>query len=219
MTIKFDATVADMADRAANRITEPGKYIGKFTDVQLVTSQRKGTKGLNLFFESNDGGKLNLSLWYKHGDNGSAEGAVIGYGYSILQALMQLVGGKAFNPKPATVEVYDTISKTRIDVPGENWPDACDKQIGVVLEQENYTSNSGVINRKFNLVGVFEAATGLMVSEINARKVKPEKLNRLLAGLRIKTSTTVAKQPPSPSEGGYVPLPDSFGSDPDDIPF
>lgn len=192
---QFDAGLASKADEAANRLTEGGAYIGRFKKAWAVEAQ-SGTEGIELGFDS-PSGNTTVTLYTRRSDGTAVFGA------NFVNAMMYLFGLKSLKSVPCKVERYDEDAKARVEVDGEGYPDLCERNIGIVLQKELYTKQGGGQGERLALIGVFQPETRLMVSELVDRKTKPEKLDRLLKGLKVKdTRKAQAAEPSQPSMGG-----------------
>lgn len=194
----FDEDSAVKADSAASRINEGGGYIGTFSRAEKVTAQ-SGTTGIFFQFEQKGGGDASFTLWTKKENGESA------FGKSFVDSLMFHFGLRALKAAKGKVEQWVDSDKGRVkeEVDGTVYPELCNKLIGVVLEKELTSKKNGADSFRFNLVGLFGPDTKLMMSEIKERKSKPEKLDRLLKGLKVKDSRKAqAAEPGQPSIGG-----------------
>lgn len=173
----LDTTAARKADNTGSMIKEIGKYVGQFTQAEDLTAP-KGTKGIALRFEAQDGRKAQVSLYtiMKNGDKIM--------GFETLMAIMTCLKLRNIDPKPGTVKFWNGDTKAEETKPGTVFPDLCNKPIGVLLETEDYEKQDHSIGTRMVLKGVFQAGTELTASEILDKKTKPEQLERMVAGLR-----------------------------------
>jgi hypothetical protein len=205
----LDPTEARKADQTGNRITEIGKYVGKFTQAEDITAST-GTKGVALRFESN-GQTANLSLYTQR-----ANGEHI-MGYQALMALMTCMSLRNITPKPGTVKYWDNDAKAEATRQGQVFPDLCNKPIGLLLETEDYPKKDGTTGTRMVLAGMFQPSTELTASEILDKKTKPEQLEKMVARLRhrpLKGAKPAASHAPAAGGGGT-----GFDDMEDDIPF
>jgi hypothetical protein len=213
MTYQLDTTEARKADNTGLFIHEIGKYIGKFTQAEDIASQRTGTKGLALSFETNEGQKARLSIYTI-----KANGEKI-MGYQVLMAIMTCLQLRSANPAQGTVTHWNPDTRQEEKAQGTIYPDLQNKPIGLLLETEDYAKQTGGTGTRMVIKSVFQAQTELTASEILDRKTKPEQLARMVATLRhrpIKNSNAAAGGPPAghpASDGGG-----GYGDD-SDIPF
>lgn len=204
MEFEYDEKQVAEADKAADRITEQGPYIGKFTAVEGVTSEG-GAQGMYFEFESPGLGTTSFTLWTV-GKDGKPTFSV-----AQVQALMFLFGLKKLKSVAGKVTKWETTANGREKVEGEGdtYPDLCGKPIGIVLQKELYSTNKGATGERMNFYGAFQAETKLMASEIKDRKTTPVKLDRLIKGLKVKDGRKAqpaeAAQPAmgALAEGGY----------------
>lgn len=192
---EFDSEAVAKADKAADRINESGPYIGKFTRVAAVKTD-SGARGLEFEFENAAGGDARFTVYTHSGKTGERT-----FGYDQVQALMLLLGAKELRAEPGKVRAY---------IEGQGWgekdglvyPALQNKPVGVVLQKELTTKSSGGDSYRWNLYGQFQPETRLTASEIRERKTRPEKLEKILKGLRDKDARkTHAAEPSQPSVG------------------
>lgn len=199
----FDPDAAGHADDNANRIDHSAPYLGSFTYAEKVVSTQKGTKGLRLGFDDGHGGKCELQLWTEKSDGTKL------FGFNFVQAIMHIMGLKGLKSVKGKVYEWNDETKKRRDkeVDGEVYPDLLNKRVGLVLQKELKTSQGGKDFFDMNIYGVFHPETRLTSSELKDKKTKPEKLEKLVKGLRDKDSRKKAeKEPDQPNlgaEGGY----------------
>lgn len=194
----YDEESAVKADAAASRINEQGAYIGTFTKVEATTAQ-SGTRGIAFTFEQKGGGNASFTLWTR-----KETGEPV-FGKSFVDAMLFLLSMKTLKASVGTVEKWEDTEKGRekVEADGLVYPDLVGKLIGIVLEKELTSKKNGSDSFRFNLAGLFQADTKLMMSEIKERKSQPQKLERLLKGLKVKDSRKAAtNEPGQPSIGG-----------------
>jgi hypothetical protein len=191
MTVSYDydEESAGKADNVASRIDTSAAYIGKFKSVNAMKSREKGTEGVHFEFESPGGGNAAFDLWTKKADGEAVFGA------NQLSAMMAVLGLKGLKSVPGTFEGWE--DGKRAEISGEVFPDLVDKDIGLVLQKELYTKGDGKEAFRMNLFGVFRASDRLTASEIKDKKTKPEKIEKMLRGLKTKDSRTAAAAEPS----------------------
>lgn len=189
------------------RITESGKYVGRFTRAEAVKSQ-KDSEGVEFTFEAADGRTCDfLTCWTYNVDGKEL------YGAKVLNAVMTVCKLKTIAPQQGRVP--DAQGGTR-----EAWVfPALLAPVGLVLQREEYTKNTGAAAFKFNIVLPFEATSGLSAAEILERKTTPEQIDKIVAALKDKPM-----QQKRGGGSGYVPSdPGRAAGDPgpldDDIPF
>lgn len=193
----FEPDEVAAADKNADRLTESGAYVGKFTKAEAVVSAEKGTKGVHLYFDSPGSGTCDFTLWTM-----SAAGEKF-FGFNQLQGMMYLFGLKGLVSKTGKVRVWDAETKTASEQDGETFPELVGKPIGLVMQKEiDSNIKTGKTVERMTLAGAFQAETRLMASELKENKTKPAKLDRLLKGLKtIDKRKGVAAEPSQPSIG------------------
>lgn len=206
---QLDTTAARKADSTGNQINEIGKYVGKFTQAEDLTT-KKNTKGIALNFESSDGQKARLSLYTV-----MADGTKI-MGYDALMALLTCMGLRGIKLVPGVAKFYDFDAKAEATRDSSIFPELCDKPIGVLLETEEYEKQDGGIGNRMVLAGIFQHGTELTASEILDRKTQPVQLEKLVARLHHRPLKGAKKQVYQPASNGNDGPPDNYD---DLIPF
>lgn len=159
---------------SSNFIDETGKYVGKFTRVEAVTS-KKGTEGLEFTFESDDGRTANyLQLW-THNASGEAI-----YGFKMLSAVLSCMRVKTIAPEKAIIQDKDSKREATV------YPGMTNKPIGVLLQKEFYEKTNGDIGFKFNIFAPFHSGTELTALEMADGKTTPEALAKMVSTLADK---------------------------------
>lgn len=196
------------AEIGANRITESGQYVGRFTRAEAITSH-KGTEGIEFAFESENGQSADyLTLW-----TFNTEGKEL-FGLKMLNAMMTCMRVKTMNPQQATIEKWNRDAGAKQRVQATLYPDLMGKPIGVLLQKESYAKSDGGIGYKFNIYGCFEPSTGMVASEILEKAIKGEKLAKIAGTLKDKPLDASAPRVAEPmAAGGSMAGLDS------DIPF
>lgn len=205
----FDPNAARKADQTGNRISELGKYVGQFTQAEDITAST-GTKGVALRFKSN-GQEANLSLYTT-----KADGTQI-MGYQALMAIMTCMQLRGLSPKAGTVQAWDNDAKKEFTKQAQVFPELCSKDIGLLLETEEYAKKTGGIGTRMVIAGIFQAKTELTASEILDRKTTPEQLGKMVARLRhrpVKADRHSSAAPSAHDGGGS-----GFDDMDDSIPF
>lgn len=209
---QLDTKAARQADNVGGSINETGKYVGKFTQAVDITSS-KGTKGIDLYFESN-GQRVKLPIYtINH------MGEKI-YGLQQLNAIMACLSLRGIDPVDGNYKRWDFDSKSEVTESGKLFPDLCNKPIGLLLETEDYLNGNGAQRTRMVIAGIFQAGTELTASEILDKKTKPEQLARLVARLRHRPLKNAPAASHSGPPAGH-PAADGggFGGMDDDIPF
>lgn len=198
ISYNYDEVNAAAADKAASQINENGAYVGRFKKAWAIQSQNTGTHGIEFEFDSPGNGSASFTLYTQKED-----GTVV-FGKSFVDAMLFFFGVKRLNSIEGTVSQYSEADKGRIDVPGDVFPDLCEKSIGIVLQKEVYTKGNGGEGSRLSLVGVFQPETRLMYTEVKEKKTSPVKLDRLLKGLKTKDTRRKTDDTAQPAMGGVA---------------
>ena len=207
----LDTQAAKKADQSGSRINELGKYTGKFTQAEDITA-RTGTKGIALRFDAN-GQNANLPIYVQR-----ANGEQI-MGFQTLMAIMTCLGLRNITPKPGTVTQWDNDARKEVEREAQVFPDLCGKEIGLLLETEDYTKQDGSTGTRMVIAGIFQAKTDLTASEILDRKTTPEVLPKLVARLRHRPMKGGAPRPSAPAHAAQTSSPFDGMDDDSSIPF
>lgn len=203
----LDTTAARQAD-VSGRIDESGKYIGQFTKAKKVSSN-KGTEGIEFSFESNNGQSADyLTLWTVN-----KEGKQI-YGFKQLMALMTCLKARNIESKDGEVEEYDSVAKQVVRRKVEIYPGLMDKEIGILIQMEEYEKKDGSIGTKASFAGFFDSKTEQTAAEI-LDKQNANALEKMIGNL-IPVKKLKSSRPSFDSMPNYS-TPDRFIDD--DIPF
>ena len=213
---ELNADSARKADSGGS-INEIGKYVGTFTQAEDVTA-KSGTKGVSLTFESNAGQKARLSLYTK-----KADGTTI-MGFDVLMAIMTCLKLRSIKPEPGVVKSWDNDQRKEVEKHSAVFPGLCGKQIGLLLETEDYLKQDGTQAQHPRIIikSVFQAETELTASEILDRKTTPASLPKMVEGLRHRPLKTAPKpQYQTTSDHGFdnASRPSSGFEDDEMIPF
>ncbi|MBJ9895261.1 hypothetical protein [Burkholderia cenocepacia] len=209
----LDTNAARQADERNGRISEIGKYIGTFSRAEDVTS-KKGTRGIDFAFETDDRLSANFSLWTM---NAAGESL---FGFKQLQALMACLRVRNIAPGRAVVKKWDHTSSSVIEVEADVFKDLMGKKIGILFETEDYEKTDGSIGTKVVPAAFFDPTTELMAGEILDRKVQPAQLAKVVQSLRhrpLKKRGSVAQGNTRPTQGNSSA--GGFDDMDDDIPF
>lgn len=181
----YDEGAAKLADRAADRLTDGGAYVGSFKVVSPFKSE-KGTIGTQFDVVLKDGGETNFGLFLVGQDGKEL------FGMQNFQGIRAVMGlkGRA-KPSKGMVRKYNKEAKAWEDAEGPVYADMMDKEIGMVLQKELYTKQGGGDGVRFNLVTVYDPKTRLTPREIIAGEKVPKRLDKVLKGLTDKDSRTV----------------------------
>ncbi|ARP86267.1 hypothetical protein [Bordetella genomosp. 9] len=202
----LDPTAAKAAESTGNRITEKGKYKGKFTRAQHIISD-KGTYGIDFDFVTESGQKARFAIYTQRGDGTQV------YGYKQLSAIMACLSLRQLaDPKDTPAKIYDFDAGKEIEAVVPQFTELLGKPIGLLFSMEEYKADKW----RPILAGVFQASTELVASEILDRKTTPEQLPKMVQALRdkpLKTSGT------SSIEAGNRAAAEAASDDLTDIPF
>lgn len=201
---KLDTEAARGAESTGSRITEKGKYKGKFLRAQHIESEKTGTVGIDFDFQANDGRRARFSIYTT-----KADGTRI-YGFKQVMAIMTCLGIRELaEPKNVPAKIYDYDAQREVERVVLQFPELIGKPIGLLLAMEEYSAGKW----RPNLGGVFQEHTELVASEILDRKTTPTKLPLMLQALKDKPmregSAPAGDAPPSGHPAAYD----------DDIPF
>lgn len=213
MTYQLDTVAARRADTRSAFISEMGAYTGIFTRAQDVTAP-KGTRGIAFTFESDDGQKADLSIYTM-----KADGEKI-MGFQTLMAMMTCLGLRGIREQSGQVKRYDRETQREVMENAMVYPDLTGKPIGLLLETEDYEKRDGGIGTSLRIVGAFRAADRFTSSEILDKAQTPEKLKKLIAGLKHRPlrgkATTAHAAAGHPAKSSLSP---SFDDMEDDVPW
>lgn len=101
MNYELDAGQARKADQRGGMINETGKYIGRITRAEDITTD-KGTKGIDFSFVSRDNAKTRFALYTEKKD-----GTRIGIGHAFVMALMTCLKVRSIKPTEQKVKKWD----------------------------------------------------------------------------------------------------------------
>lgn len=203
----LDTTAAKKADQTGSRINELGKYVGQFKQAEDITAST-GTKGISLRFEAN-GQTADLSIYTQR-----ANGEQI-MGYQALMAIMTCLQLRNIAPKAGMVKHWDNDARQEVEKQAQVFPELCGKDIGLLLETEDYIKKDGGVGTRMVIAGIFQAKTELTASEILDRKTTPEHLAKMVARLRHRP----AKGAATPARRELSSAPSGFDAMDEEIPF
>lgn len=209
MDLTLDTKQAKAADSIASSINEAGKYIGTITRAEALKSER-GTLGLGLSFRTDNGQSADyLDIYTQKGDGEALMGAKT---VNALLVCLKLRGAKQGTIK---CEKWDREVGARIKVEVTGYPELMGKRIGLLLQKELGTSNTGKDTERMTVFGVFSPDTELTASEILDSKTNPERLPQMVAALAAKPVRDNRKGRPQAQRTA----PTAGAADDDDIPF
>lgn len=158
-------------------INESGAYLGVMTKAEAITS-KKETEGVEFTFQTDDGRTANyLQLWTHNKDGGEL------YGLKVLNAVMAVLGVTSITPRPMTLKDFEGAS-----YPAQVFPELMNKQLGLVLQREEYEKTQGGIGNKLNIVLPYQASSGRTAGEMLQRR-DAKAVDGLLKTLKDKTLT------------------------------
>ena len=202
----LDVLAAKMAN-AGGRIDTTGKYIGKIKHAIMFTNGN-GTDAVEFEFVDSSGSAATLTLWTRSSKNPKLSG------YNVLMSMMTVCSIKGLNGTNRTVKKYDYDEKAVIDKVVCVAPEFDDKDIGLLLQREEYEKNNGDIGYRMNIFAAFQAQTGLTATEIIDRQTVSSEILKIesrLADKKAKVSSTSA-------QSSTVNVNSTQGLD-DDLPF
>jgi len=210
--LSFDQNAAREADQINTGITEPGKYVVTITRAEKLLSD-KGTQGLGLSVKADNGQTADYLDLYTINNAGESLPS-----YKTVQAIMGCLQLREAKEGKIKAVKYNKDSKQREEVVVDGYPDMVGKKIGLLLQKELATnSKNGNDTERLIVFGVFQADTELTVSEILARKTKPETLPKMLEALMARPVRDSRKNKPAPQQNGYSqPTGGDIG---DDLPW
>jgi hypothetical protein len=207
---KLDPNEAKKAFTNGERIDQIGKYIGRFTQVEDITA-KTGTRGVSFRFVSTSGQRADFNI-YTVRENGDRLPD-----FQALMAIMTCLQLRDINPSAGRIKYWDMEQKKEVERDGKIFAELQSKDIGLLLETEDYEKTGGGIGTKMVLAGVFQAGTELTANEILSKETQPKQLEKMVARLRHRPAKSRASSPAS------APKPGSHGSGFDDmdsdIPF
>lgn len=172
----------DMASQAGQGgyVNETGAFNFEITEAKWVVSSNKGTFGMELSVESDQGLKANyLSIWYAKSDN-----SPIAMGQNMIQAVMGCAG----------VQQLSSANKSDYTVA----PELQGKKIGLVLQKILKTKQDGSDTHSFDIKLPFIAQSGQTIQERNTG-AQAESVTSMIGWLKDKDERTQGQQ----QQGGY----------------
>lgn len=214
MGLTLNANEARKADNFSTVIRESGKYIGTITRAQKLLS-KNSVQGVGLSIKTDDGASASYLDLYTVKPDGTTI-----FGHNIVQSILCCTRVKNAEEGPITFEVWDRDERKMVQTTEPGYPALMGKKIGLVLQRELAThSVTGDDTDRLQIVGVFEAATGLTSSEILDGKTKPERIERVVRMIQANPIRDSRKKHAAPKgQPAAAPLIDGAPFD-DDIPF
>lgn len=195
ITYTYDESAAGHADDFVNRIDQSAAFVGQFKRAEALKSARTGTEGIRFEFDAPGEGGCRFDIYTVKQDGTKLKG------FNQVMAMMTCMGIRSgLETSPGKVQKY--IDGEMQEVDGEVFTQLLGKDIGLVLQREDYTNEtSHKDSYRMNLSGVFHAKSRLMASEIREHKTEPLKLARALRGLKNIDSRVHASEPDQPPTG------------------
>lgn len=190
--LTFNPQVAATADQVNSAIRESGKYIGTITRAEKLLSTA-GSQGLGLSLRADDGATADYLDLYTTNANGDVLPSM-----KTVQAVLGCLKLSRANEGKIECEKYDKATKQRKKVVVDGYPELMGKRIGFLLQKELSTNNkTGEDSDRVIVFGVFQHDTELTVSEILAKKTKPETLPKMLEALMARPVRDSRKSKPA----------------------
>lgn len=218
----LDQQAAREADQIGAYLNETGKYKGRFTRVEKLLSERKGTHGVGFTFEAEDKRTTRFDVWTIKGSGEHLQG------YKFVNALLACMKVRQVTEKNAKVDRYNFDTKQTEKVDAVIFPELMDKPIGLVLRNTEYEKMrdgmlTGETGWRLEPLVPFDSVGEFTSSEILDRKTKPEKLAAVMATVTDRPLKSKGASAPitSSSDQGQQHAPQRAGFDDmdDDIPF
>lgn len=206
---------ARAGDAVSGYITETGKYIGKFTRAEKLVSKEKQTDGIGFTFKSEDGRECRFDIWTQKADGTALSGL------NTVNAMMTCLQVRELRATSQKVKRWDYDQKADVETVAPCFDALMNKDIGVLLRAEEYEKQfngqpTGETGWKMGIYAAFQAGTGLMATEILARRTSPEMLSNILLSLKdkpLRKKTAANASASNPASGQAGPAWD------DDVPF
>lgn len=210
--LTFNKTSAAQADSFSQQISESGKYIGVITRAEKLVS-KSGAVGLGLSFKDDSGATANyLDLYILN----AAQEELPSMKHA--QAIMGCIGLREAKDGKIKCEKYNKDKKAQEEVVVDGYPDMMGKRIGLLLQKE-ISEYDGKTQNRLGIFGVFQADTGLTITEILGKKTKPELLSKLEERLALApvrdTRKNLSSKPKQESNSGFSVTEDEDS----DLPF
>lgn len=216
MSLTLNPNDARKADNFSSVLRETGKYIGTITRAEKLLSKNR-VEGVGLSFKTDDGASANYLDVYTVKPDGERL-----RGHSVVQALLCCARVRTVEEGQISFERWDNSERRMVKATATGYPALMGKRIGFVLQKElGVNSNTGDDTERLNIVAVFEAATGLVATEILDGKTKSERLEGIVAMVMsnpvrdTRKRTSPKASPPATSQAGATTTEDFD----DDIPF
>lgn len=209
----LDQNAARSAETIGRYIRETGKYKGKFTRAELLISEKKGSRGIEFDFCSDDGKECTMQIWTHSGDGKPYSGI------NMINAIMTCLSLKGIQPKALRVEKYDYDAKKKLPADIRAFPDLMGKPIGLLIQKE-ISEYNGKERAKMLIYAAFHYESERTASEILDRTATPAALAKLTAGLKDKDSRNKAGGAANSFQSVYDEYAGGYAADLDDVlPF
>lgn len=213
MSLTLNAAEARKADNFSTVIRESGKYVGTITRAQKLLS-KNSVEGVGFSFKTDDGASASYLDLYTVKSDGTKI-----FGYNLVQSILCCARVKNADEGPIMFEVWDGDDRKMVQTTEPGYPALMGKRIGLVLQRELGThSVTGADTDRMQIVGVFEAETGLTATEILDGKTKPERIDRVVRMIQANPVRDSRKRNTVQATPAKQPVSDSAPFN-DDIPF
>jgi hypothetical protein len=218
MGLKLNSDNARRGDTVSSIIRDSGKYVGTITRAEKLLS-KNCTEGFGLSFKADDGATANyLDIWTIK-ENGEPL-----RGLDLVNSILCCTRTKVADDGKITFDRWDPESRQLVKATSDGYPVLMGKRIGLFLQKELQTHQvTGADVERLNVIGVFEASTGLTAQEILDQKTKPERAELYMQTLMRtpvrdsrKGQRTEPRRPNPTPAPDHAPVVDTFD---DDIPF
>lgn len=211
-SFNLDVESAKKADKEGGRINRTDKFVGTISKFEFIQTA-KGTQGFEIEFITDGKEEAKFSIYTT-----KADGTPI-FGRDKINAMMTCCAVKTLTPTKRQIEKYNFDSKGMEWSEGYTAPEIEGKEIGVLLQLEEYENQNGELKTRMNFVSCFQASTGLMAKEILERKTTPELLEKAYARLMKNGDKKLPHSQAQTQGGGYGQTSSTATKDDDDLPF
>lgn len=211
MKFTLDQMKAKQADNQGGYIKTAGQYKGVIKSFEFVDFN-SGAKAVEINFESEDKQNASMRIITLKKDGTESE-----YGIKKIMALMTCLGIKESSVQVATRKKYDFSQGGEVNKQVEFAPEFENKEVGFLIEMEDYQNGNGEWKQKPSLFASFRAKDNLTAKEILERATKSEQLEQLLTTLNSRAKK--AQQPQQSQGYGGVPQVIPQADLDDDLPF
>lgn len=206
---------ARQGDTVGGFIAETGRYVGKFLRAEKLISAKAQTDGIGFTFKSNDGREARFDIWTQKADGTALPGL------NTINAMMTCLQLRELRATSQKVKRWDAQAGRDTEQVVPCFEALMNVDIGLLLRSEEYEKQfngqpTGETGWKMGLFAVFQAKTGLMATEILARRTSPEMLENVALSLRDKPLRKKATGGAGASEGATYSGPSMLD---DDVPF